>query len=221
MDRFSKTLGLSPRLIELISSTVESGSQIANTIAPYASAIVSIQDKREQYTQLLLEAKDAIIFVDKLNGWCEAIVKQDRVPCKKTWDEFVHTLYEFSVYLEDNYMNPNSRFFKTLLRHSLYINELSQRYKVDKEETTKEYVSNVIQSGNKYYFPNYYRQELAFRLIRLMDLMNSVRIDIDLQRTQCSFVEKELSHLETTDIGKSIRQVNRMKGFIKGGKTQR
>lgn len=233
-------------LINLMDTAVSMGTNYINSLTvwdaiPAVQQVGSIMDKIDQYNNLLVEAKDAIIFIEKINQWAVPIVHQKLYPCKKTWDEFTYTLLECTKYLEGTYMNPNSKFFKTLLNYSNMTREIYAKVsdpsisEKARKEKLNTFVKSAMSTFNLAYYPNYYRQELAFRMLRVVELMEAVKLDIEINKLnesqKCSNIEAKLHHLNAParmtheDIKNTMKMLNTMPkkigGSLKKRKSQR
>ena len=215
-------------LVNLVNTTFQQGVNYVrenpvNVVSTAASQIFSIMDKMDQYNSLFMEAKDAIIFIDKINDWALYIVNNNLYGCQKTWGEFMLSLYECTKYLQTNYMNPKGQFYQSLIKHSNAVRDVYKKVTdPDVEPKTRmQKLQAIANSSMIYYYPNYYRQELAFRLLRVIELMNTVKFDMEMQQITntpvCSNMGDKLKHLNVTpinvnkqDIRSTIRILNRM-----------
>lgn len=229
-------------LVQLMDNAMTMGTNYMNSLTvwdaiPAGQQVASIMDKIDQYNNLLVEAKDAIIFIDKINLWSLPIVHQKLYPCKKTWDEFTYTLLECSKYLEETYMNPNSKFFKTLLKYSEMTRDIYAKVsdpsisEKARNEKLNTFVKSAMSTFNLAYYPNYYRQELAFRMLRIVELMEAVKLDIEINKLnetqKCSNIEAKLQHLNApsrmthADIKNTMKILNNMPKKIGGSSKKR
>ena len=226
----SKATSIIPKsVINLVNSTIQTGISAVvqnptNTAVSVSTQLLNIADKVDQYNSLFVEAKDAIIFIDKINDWSAYIIRNKLYTCQKTWNEFMYSLYECTKYLEENYMNPKGQFFQSLIKNSNMVHDIYKKVNDDTlpPKTRMEKLKAFATSGFIYYTPNYYRQELGFRMLRVIELMQTVKFDMEMSNAtnmnMCTNMGDKLRHLNIKpidtskqDIRSTIRILNNLK----------
>lgn len=166
-----------------------------------ASHALSMKDKHYQLKQLVSEVNDALYYIQEVKRW----LKETRGICNKGAIEEV--LKEVDTYVQSNYVSTNG-FFHKLKEADKRAMEALRHIRTDPEGTQAKIADFLSKASNEAFigmWPDYYRQDLGFHMIRLIEVVKAAMMQKMLSDEGCPLKRNVLKLSKEPEEWRSLR----------------